>query len=300
MDGIYAVMDFLLPFDWAEYNFMKNALLAVLMLTPLLGLTGTMIVNNKLSFFSDALGHSALTGIGIGVLLGVDNYMLSMIGFALLFALCITGIIQSETASSDTIIGVFSAVGVALGVVLLSANGGFTKYSNYLIGDILAISQSELLLLAIVLVAAVVMWTIIFNKLLLASVNADLASSKRVRVRLYNNLFVIMIALLVTISIKGWNYDYKFSIGTSSRSRQKCIFFNAFISHHISCILDGFGSFRIDFIILFWNFSRWNNSIICGNNLLYNFLYRKKKESLKSVRDRTGQDANRSTSLARG
>lgn len=72
-----------------------------------------MIVNNKLSFFSDALGHSALTGIGIGVLLGVDNYMLSMIGFALLFALCITGIIQSETASSDTIIGVFSAVGVA-------------------------------------------------------------------------------------------------------------------------------------------------------------------------------------------
>ena len=68
MDGIYAVMDFLLPFDWAEYNFMKNALLAVLMLTPLLGLTGTMIVNNKLSFFSDALGHSALTGIGIGVL----------------------------------------------------------------------------------------------------------------------------------------------------------------------------------------------------------------------------------------
>ena len=100
MDGIYAVMDFLLPFDWAEYNFMKNALLAVLMLTPLLGLTGTMIVNNKLSFFSDALGHSALTGIGIGVLLGVDNYMLSMIGFALLFALCITGIIQSETALS--------------------------------------------------------------------------------------------------------------------------------------------------------------------------------------------------------
>ena len=73
---------------------------------------------------------------------------------------------------------------------------------NYLIGDILAISQSELLLLAIVLVVAVVMWAIIFNKLLLASVNADLASSKRVRVRLYNNLFVIMIALLVTISIK--------------------------------------------------------------------------------------------------
>ena len=279
MDGIYAVMDFLLPFDWAEYNFMKNALLAVLMLTPLLGLTGTMIVNNKLSFFSDALGHSALTGIGIGVLLGVDNYMLSMIGFALLFALCITGIIQSETASSDTIIGVFSAVGVALGVVLLSANGGFTKYSNYLIGDILAISQNELLLLAIVLVVAVVMWAIIFNKLLLASVNADLASSKRVRVRLYNNLFVIMIALLVTISIKWVGIMIINSLLVLPAAAGRNVS-SSMRSYHISCILDGFGSFRIDFIILFWNFSRWNNSIICGNNLLYNFLYRKKKESL--------------------
>lgn len=202
MDGIYAVMDFLLPFDWAEFNFMKNALLAVLMLTPIMGLMGTMVVNNKLSFFSDALGHSALTGIGIGVLLGIDNYMISMVGFALLFALCITGIIQSDTASADTIIGVFSAVGVALGVVLLSANGGFTKYSNYLIGDILAITQTELLMLAIVLIATVVLWVLIFNKLMLASVNSDLASSKRVKVRLYNNIFVVMIALLVTISIK--------------------------------------------------------------------------------------------------
>ena len=143
MDGIYSFLNLLLPFEWAEFDFMKNALLAVLMITPLFGLTGTMIVNNKMSFFSDALGHSALTGIAIGVMMGIDNYLISMLGFALLFAVAISGVMSSQTSSSDTIIGVFSATGVALGVVLLSANGGFSKYSNYLIGHILAVSPDE-------------------------------------------------------------------------------------------------------------------------------------------------------------
>lgn len=129
MQEIYQFLDALLPFEWAEFDFMKNALLAVLIITPLFGLTGTMIVNNKMSFFSDALGHSAMTGIAIGVLLGVDNYLFSMLGFALLFALAISAIIESGTSSSDTIIGVFSSAGVALGIVLLSINGGFSKLS---------------------------------------------------------------------------------------------------------------------------------------------------------------------------
>lgn len=202
MDAVYQIMDALLPFEWAEFHFMKNALLAVLIITPLFGLVGTMIVNNKMSFFSDALGHSALTGIAIGVLLGVDNYMLSMIGFALLFALGISAIIQSGISSSDTIIGVFSSAGVALGVVLLSLNGGFAKYSGYLVGDILSVQSGELLFLLLVLLLVVVFWVLCFNKLLIASVNPDLAASKQVNVRLYQNLFSIIIALIVTVSIK--------------------------------------------------------------------------------------------------
>lgn len=202
IETIYSVMETILPFEWASFNFMKNALLAVLFISPLLGLMGTMIVNNKMSFFSDALGHSALTGIGIGVLLGIDNYMASMIGFALLFALCISGIIESETSSSDTIIGVFSSIGVALGIVLLSANGGFNKFSNYLIGDILSITPNEILLLFLILIGTLIIWYIIFNKLMLSSLNSDLAASKRVKVKLYKNIFVILIALLVTVTIK--------------------------------------------------------------------------------------------------
>lgn len=202
MDAIYSILNNLLPFEWAEFNFMKNALLAVLIITPLFGLTGTMIVNNKMSFFSDALGHSALTGIAIGVMLGIDNYLISMLGFALLFALGISAIIESGTSSSDTIIGVFSSAGVALGIVLLSVNGGFSKYSNYLIGDILAIRPSELAMLLIVFLLVLALWIFAFNRLMTASLNPGLAASKKINVRFYKNLFVILIALIVTVSIK--------------------------------------------------------------------------------------------------
>ena len=172
------------------------------MITPLFGLTGTMIVNNKMSFFSDALGHSALTGIAIGVMMGIDNYLISMLGFALLFAVAISGVMSSQTSSSDTIIGVFSATGVALGVVLLSANGGFSKYSNYLIGDILSITPREILLLAITLVIVILIWGIIYNRLLLLSINTDLAASRGVKTAVVENIFVVLVAVVVMLSIK--------------------------------------------------------------------------------------------------
>ena len=202
MEFIYRVIDTLLPFEWTEFNFMKNAFVAVLLITPLFGLVGTMIVNNRMSFFSDALGHSALTGIAIGVLLGVDNYLLSMLGFALLFAVGISAVIGSGVSSADTIIGVFSSTGLALGVVLLSASGGFSKYSSYLIGDILTVQPEEIALLGCVLIAVLLVWGLFFNRFLLTSSNGDLAASKNIREGALQKIFVILVAVLVTVSIK--------------------------------------------------------------------------------------------------
>ena len=124
MEQIYGVMDVLFPFEWAEFSFMKNAFLAVLLITPLFGLVGTMVVNNRMSFFSDALGPLRAHGHRDRRAARRDNYLLSMLGFALLFALGISAVIGSGVSSADTIIGVFSSTGLALGVVLLSASGG--------------------------------------------------------------------------------------------------------------------------------------------------------------------------------
>lgn len=202
METIYSILDTILPFEFLSFSFMKNAFIAILLITPLLGLTGTMIVNNKMSFFSDALGHSAMTGIAIGVMVGIDNYIVSMMGFAVIFALCISTIINSSVSSSDTIIGVFSSVGMALGIVILSMNGNFSKYSNYLIGDILSIKLSEIFNLLIVLIFVLVIWALCFNHLMLSSINVDLAYSKGINVKFYKNLFAVLIALIVTVSIK--------------------------------------------------------------------------------------------------
>ena len=202
MEIVYSIMEKMLPFSWVEVSFMKNAFLAVLLIAPLFGLIGTMIVNNKMSFFSDAMGHCALTGIAIGVMLGINNYAVSMIAFAIIFALGISTIIESKVSSADTIIGVFSSAGMAIGIVILSASGGFSKYTGYLTGDVLSITKNEILTLAIAAVIIVLIWFLSFNKLMISSLNSDMARSKQINVRFYKNIFVILVALIVTVSIK--------------------------------------------------------------------------------------------------
>ena len=202
MEFIYNIMETLLPFTWVQYDFMKNALLAVLLITPLLGMLGTMAVNHNMAFFSDALGHSALTGIALGVILGIDNELISMVAFGILLALIITKVRSAGTASADTVISVFSSAAIALGLVILSVGGGFSKYSSYLIGDILSVTSSEILILAITLVCVTIIWAFIYNKLTLVSINRELAASRGVRVAFIENIFVVLVAVVVMLSIK--------------------------------------------------------------------------------------------------
>ena len=198
----YSLVEYILPFEWASHMFMKNALLAVILVTPIFGILGTMVINNKMAFFSDALGHSALTGIAIGVILGISNPLWSMIGFSMIFSLGITVFKNVNKSSTDTTIGVFSSTAIALGIVILSRGGGFNKYSIYLIGDLLSIKPSEILLLAIILILVIAFWVLTFNKLLLVSINQSLAHSRGINIRLIEILFTSIIALIVTISIQ--------------------------------------------------------------------------------------------------
>jgi zinc transport system permease protein len=185
-----------------QYSFMRNALLGILLVTPIFGILGTMIVNNRMAFFSDALGHSTLTGIAIGVIFGIKAPLWSMIVFSIMLAIAIVIVKNANTASTDTIIGVFSSTAVALGIVILSINGGFTKYSIYLIGDLLSINSTDLILLGILFVVVIILWVLIFNKFLLVSINQSLASSRGINIRIYEYVFTLLMAIIVTISIQ--------------------------------------------------------------------------------------------------
>lgn len=202
MNAVYHVMDVLLPFEFLSFQFMKNALLAILLLTPLLGLMGTMAVNQRMAFFSDALGHSALTGIGLGIVLGLHNDLVAMLVFGVIWALLISRIKQTGTTSVDTVISVFSSTSIALGLVILSRGGGFAKYSSLLIGDVLAVAPQDILWLLLALVFGVGAWIIIYNQLLLASINTSLAKSRGMRTRLVEYAFVILVAVAVMLSIR--------------------------------------------------------------------------------------------------
>jgi len=192
----------LLPFEWSEHQFMKQALLAVILIAPLFGLIGTMVVNNKMAFFSDSLGHSALTGIALGVIVGLRDPLLSMLAFGLLMALALSFLKRTSNVSTDTLIAVLSSTAMALGIVILSRGGGFAKYSSYLIGDILSITTEGIVALALVFGLVLVYWYFMFNNLLLVSINPTMARSRGVSVTLTESLFMILVAVLVTISIQ--------------------------------------------------------------------------------------------------
>ena len=157
MELWYAIVD-LLPFEWAESGsmyFMKNALLAVLVISPLFGILSTMVVHSRMSFFSDALGHSAFTGMAIGALCGFAEPAWAAVVFAVVFAVLFNVVRRRTAMASDTVIGVFSSTAVALGIFISTLGSrSFTKFNSLLIGDILSVEPSKIGVLALILLLA--------------------------------------------------------------------------------------------------------------------------------------------------
>lgn len=202
IDIWYGLADYLLPHDLARYVFMKNALLAVLLVTPVFGVLGTMVVSNRMAFFTEVLGHSALTGIGIGVLLGISDPTLPMIAIAVALAFLVNLLKDMTHSSMDTVMGVFLAFMVALGITILSRQGGVVKFTTYLIGDILAVTPAQIAWLAVLFIIVFVYWYFAGNALILTSVSGSLARSRMIRTFFVETSFTILLAVVVMVSIR--------------------------------------------------------------------------------------------------
>ena len=190
-----------LPFEMLHWHFMQNALLALLLLAPLFGLLSTMIVTGRMSFFSDALGHSAFTGIAIGCICGLAPTAVA-VAFSVAFALLFSYVRSRSNQAADTLIGVFSSTAVALGIFIATLGGGsFTKYNKYLIGDVLSVTPAEIGILAIVLICVAVFWVIFGNRLVLVSIHPQLAASRGLKVKSTQTGFTVCIAVVVTLAI---------------------------------------------------------------------------------------------------
>ena len=193
-----------LSIEMLRWDFMKNALLAILLMAPLFGLMSTMIVTGRMSFFSDALGHSSFTGIAIGCICGLAMPIWAAVIFSVVFALLFCFVRSRSNQAADTLIGVFSSAAVALGIFIATMGGGsFTKYNKYLIGDILSITPGEIGLLALVLAAVAVFWVICSNQLTLTAIHPQLASSRGIPVGISQTVFTVAIAVVVTLTISS-------------------------------------------------------------------------------------------------
>jgi zinc transport system permease protein len=192
-----------LPFEWAQFAFMRHALIAILIISPLFALIGTLVVNNRMAFFSDAIGHASLTGLGLGVILGLADPLWALVGFAVLLGVGIFALQRFTRATMDTVISLSMCVSIALGVVLLSRGGNFNRYSSYLIGDILSITPREiaLLLATSLLVGGGLLFG--YNRILLIGLNESHAGSRGRSTWWPQMLFCATIALVVTMNL-GW------------------------------------------------------------------------------------------------
>ena len=194
----------LLALEMLQWDFMKNALLALLLMAPLFGLLSTMIVTGRMSFFSDALGHSAFTGIAIGAIFGLTAPTWAAVVFSVGFALLFSFVRNKSNQAADTLIGVFSSSAVALGIFVATIGGGsFTKYNKYLIGDILSVTPGEIGTLALVLLLVLIFWALYANRLTLTAIHPQLASSRGIPVGLSQTVFTAAIAVVVTLSISS-------------------------------------------------------------------------------------------------
>ena len=190
-----------LPFEWTRYEFMRNALVAVILVSPLFAVMGTLVVNNRMAFFSDAIGHASLTGLGLGVLFGLADPLLALVGFSLLLGLGILALHRFTRSAMDTIISLCMSFSIALGVVLLSRGGNFNRFSRYLIGDLLSITPQEIGWLGLTLLVVGGGLLLFYNQILLIGINESLARSRGLKVWWIQVLFVASIVMVVTMNL---------------------------------------------------------------------------------------------------
>ncbi|MBF0372385.1 MAG: metal ABC transporter permease [Alphaproteobacteria bacterium] len=190
-----------------QYGFVTNAVLCALLVGPVLGSIGTMVVTKRLAFFSQAVGQAALTGVAIGILIGEPPTApyASLFGFCVLFALALNFTKNRTRMSSDTLIGVFLSISMAIGASLLVWVAGQVNVhlvDKVLFGSILTVNDLDIAVLAVMSGLVGVVGLARYNRMLLASFNPQLAKVRGVQVAFLDYVFVVMVTVITVASVK--------------------------------------------------------------------------------------------------
>lgn len=197
-----------------SHHWLVKGFLGAALASFICGVISSLVVSNRMAFFSDALAHCAFAGVALGLifyLAGVldsdSGILVTTIVFGVVVGALIAYVREKTPLASDTVIGVFFAGAMGLGAVLLKGVrrygvGGAFDPDNFLFGDIQTVAGRELIYLTLLTVVMVVFLYWLYNRLVFASFSPSLARSRNFPVRTGNYLFVILLALIVNICLK--------------------------------------------------------------------------------------------------
>ena len=193
----------LMPLECMQMRFMQTAMLGLILITPMAALAGTQVVNFRMAFFSDAIGHSAFAGVAFGLLFAVSPGI-TMPLLALIVGIGIMAVKQRSGLSTDTIIGVFFSAVVAAGLAVVSRYPQAARdMQMFLYGDILTISDTDIAVMVLLLIVFLLFQAFSFNKLICIGLNLQLAKAHRIRTAFYQYLFAALLSLVVILSVKA-------------------------------------------------------------------------------------------------
>jgi zinc/manganese transport system permease protein len=186
-----------------QLPFMQRALIGGILTGIMGGILGSFTILRQLSFFSDALGHSALLGISIGYLLGL-NPSLVLLPFVVILALLVSYLLERTRLWTDALLNIISSSSMAIAIITLSFVGQYKGgLDNLLFGDILAIQEMDLVLSGLLLSVSVLYIGLTLRTQMLLTVDESLAIARGVSVSTHRMIFIVLLSLVVGISIKG-------------------------------------------------------------------------------------------------
>ncbi|NLG16226.1 MAG: metal ABC transporter permease [Fibrobacter sp.] len=189
--------------DLLQYEFMRNAFLAGLLVSVACGVVGTLVVVNRLSFLAGGVAHAAYGGLGLAAFARWSPES-GIIPFALGSSLLMGFVSRKNKERSDTVIGVMWAVGMALGIILIDLTPGYyADLMSYLFGSIMAVSQQSLLLMVVLDFVILICIILLYKEILSVSYDEEFASISGVPARALYYVILMLIALTVIMLIQA-------------------------------------------------------------------------------------------------
>lgn len=183
-------------------DFVIRALVAGIGVAAVAGPLGAFVVWRRMAYFGDALSHSALLGVAIGILLGV-NLNLTIVALCLALALIIVALQHQQRLASDTLLGIMAHASLSVGLLAISFMEGVrVDLMGYLFGDILAVTTRDILWIYGGGVVALAVLAIIWRPLLAMTVHEELARVEGVNVTATRAAFMLLVALVIAVSMK--------------------------------------------------------------------------------------------------